>query len=212
MKKVIMLLAAATLMASPAFGVITGSKHDLASTNAGNSFRGSSDELCVYCHTPHGGLTGGFAPLWNRNNGANPTGFYNSSTMDATTNNAGILTSDALLCMSCHDGASLTSALRNPPNVGGVQTQPTFGGGNITGPANLGLDMSNDHPVGFVYSTSAADTEIRATPSNSLNVSYGTGSNEMWCSSCHDVHNDVNSPFLAMSNAGSALCLSCHIK
>lgn len=211
MKKVLLLLAAAALMASPAMGNISGSKHDLSSTNATNPFRGSSDELCVYCHTPHGGLLGGFAPLWNRTNGGNPTGFYNSSTLDATVNNAGILTSDALLCLSCHDGSSLTGALLNPPNVGGVQTQPTFGGGNITGQGNLTLDMTNDHPVGFVYSTSSADTEIVAAPAG-LNVSYGIGSNEMWCSSCHDVHNNQFPPFLAADNAGSALCLTCHIK
>jgi predicted CXXCH cytochrome family protein len=202
-----LLLAAAALMASPALGAITNTKHDLSSGSAA-AIKGTSDELCVYCHTPHGGLTGGFAPLWNRNNGANPTGFYDSSTMDATTNNAGILTSDALLCMSCHDGASLTSALRNPPNSGGAVP-----GVNIVGAANLGLDMTNDHPIGFVYSTaSATDTEIRAVPTNSLNVSYGAANNEMWCSSCHDVHDNTDAPFLAMDNAGSALCLSCHIK
>lgn len=206
MKKVLMLLAAAALMASPALGAITNTKHDLSSGSTA-TIKGTSNELCVYCHTPHGGLTSGFAPLWNRNNGANPTGFYTSSTMDATTNNAGILTSDALLCMSCHDGASLTTALRNPPAAGAVP------GVNIVGAANLGLDMSNDHPVGFVYSTaSATDTEIRAVPSNALNVSYGTGNNEMWCSSCHDVHDNTDAPFLAYTNNGSALCLSCHIK
>lgn len=205
MKKVLLFLAAAALMASPAIAAITGTSHDLSSGGT-NPLKGTSDELCVYCHTPHGGLTGGFAPLWNRNNGANPTGFYASSTLDATVNNAGILTSDALLCMSCHDGASLSGALRNAPNAGGGNPA-----GNIVGNANLGLDMSNDHPVGFVYSTAAADTEIQAAPAG-LKVDYGTGNNEMWCSSCHDVHDDTFSPFLAADNAGSALCLTCHIK
>lgn len=205
MKKVLMLLAAASLMASPALGAITNTKHDLSSTSTA-TIKGTSNELCVYCHTPHGGLTGGFAPLWNRNNGANPTGFYTSGSMTpALTSNAGILTSDALLCLSCHDGASLTSALRNPPASGAVPAV------QVGASADLGLDMSNDHPVGFIYGN-VVDTEIRAVPTNSLNVSFGAGSNEMWCSSCHDVHDNTNAPFLAFTNTGSQLCLSCHIK
>jgi predicted CXXCH cytochrome family protein len=34
----------------------------------------------------------------------------------------------------------------------------------------------------------------------------------MWCSSCHDVHNNANAPFLNVANDGSALCLTCHVK
>lgn len=32
------------------------------------------------------------------------------------------------------------------------------------------------------------------------------------CASCHDPHSDVNPTFLRYSNAGSAVCLACHIK
>lgn len=32
------------------------------------------------------------------------------------------------------------------------------------------------------------------------------------CASCHDPHTDVNPTFLRISNAGSAVCLACHIK
>ena len=35
----------------------------------------------------------------------------------------------------------------------------------------------------------------------------------MWCSTCHDVNNpDKGTPFLNTSNAGSAMCLTCHNK
>lgn len=208
MKKVLILAAAIALFATPSFAAISGSKHDLSSvTGAANTVKGDSNETCVYCHTPHGGLTGGFAPLWNRNNGSNPTGFYASGSLDATVGNAGILTSDALLCLSCHDGASLTSGLRNEPNSGTVTVSGAMSAGT-----NLTLDMTNDHPVGFVYSTSSTDTEITAAPTAPVYVNFGASSNEMWCSSCHDVHDATNAPFLVMSNSGSALCLKCHIK
>ena len=212
MKKVLMLLAAAALMASPALGAITNTKHDLSSGSAA-TIKGTSTELCVYCHTPHGALTGGFAALWNRNNGSDPTGFYNSSTMQGTTSNAGILTSDAKLCLSCHDGASLTGALRNPPNSGGAVPLVQVGA-----TANLGPDMTNDHPVGFSYQSAITngDTELVAAATvatNGLKINYGASNNEMWCSSCHDVHGGVvGTPFLAKSNVGSALCLTCHVK
>ncbi len=32
------------------------------------------------------------------------------------------------------------------------------------------------------------------------------------CGSCHDPHNDTNGTFLRISNTGSAVCLSCHVK
>ncbi|MDP3841720.1 MAG: cytochrome c3 family protein [Oxalobacteraceae bacterium] len=32
------------------------------------------------------------------------------------------------------------------------------------------------------------------------------------CASCHDPHTDVNPTFLRIANAGSAVCLACHIK
>lgn len=32
------------------------------------------------------------------------------------------------------------------------------------------------------------------------------------CASCHDPHSDTNATFLRISNAGSAVCLTCHVK
>ncbi len=32
------------------------------------------------------------------------------------------------------------------------------------------------------------------------------------CASCHDPHSDTNTTFLRISNAGSAVCLACHVK
>jgi len=207
MKKVLLLAAAALLFAAPSFAAIANTAHDLSSGSSA-SIKGNSSEICVYCHTPHGAGAAGFAPLWNRTT-INATAVYGNGagTINATLPTlAEINATDAVLCLSCHDGTSLGSTLTNPPNGTG---QPTITGTMSTN-ANIGTDLSNDHPVGFVYSTSSADTEIVAN-AGGLPL-YGTSSDTMWCSSCHDVHDNTNAPFLLSTNVGSALCLKCHKK
>lgn len=208
MKKVLVLAVLATLVATSALATVKGTKHDLSSLG-GQTIQGTSNEVCVYCHTPHGAAAVGFAPLWNRTV-ANATAFYNNpaGSMNATVGLAGTNASDAPLCLSCHDGSSLTAALNNPPNNGGTNPAANLGAGLET---NLGSDLSNDHPIGFVWSTVSADTEINSTQAV-LPVDFGSSNDSMWCSSCHDVHNDAVSPFLIISNSASALCLTCHIK
>lgn len=207
MKKILVLAALATLVSTSAFAVVGGTKHDL-STGGGQTIQGGSDEICVYCHTPHGAAASSFAPLWNRTF-ASATAFYNNpaGSMNASQTLAGVNASDAPLCLSCHDGASLTASLVNPPNSGGGNP-----GTNLTGNMNIGTDLSNDHPIGFSYAAAAADLEIRNPPNNGLKVTFGSTTNQMWCSSCHDVHSNTLGAFLMLDNTASALCLSCHIK
>jgi predicted CXXCH cytochrome family protein len=228
MKKVLVLVAAISLFAAPAFAAgITNTKHNL-SFGSGNTIASDNNtELCVFCHTPHGGVIGGNAPLWNRTNVAGTLTLYNSATLDQTYSNpttvsASILASDAPLCLSCHDGASLTGALKNPSNAFPATTGLTE---ISTGMALIGNDLSNDHPIGmdygqvaiasganeFVAPTTAATGDTVGT-ANPLNLYGPTGTSVMWCSSCHDVHNGANAPFLAAPNTGSALCLTCHVK
>jgi len=94
----------------------------------------------------------------------------------------------------------------------------------------LGSDLRNDHPVAIVYQTAqTADTTHYTTVSTSgakiyiANVNgnlplYGStaGAATVECSSCHDAHNNsvngTNGGFLRVSNAGSAMCKTCHIK
>ncbi len=209
MKMIGLFLVALLLASTPVSAAITGTAHDLSSTGT-NAFKGSSDEICVYCHTPHGAGAAGFAPLWNRTT-ANATAVYSGVDIQATYDLASVNQTDAPLCLSCHDGASLASNLTNPPNVGG---QPTFSGGEITGMANLGTDLTNDHPIGFDYSAiNALDAEIDTlVNATGKGVQFFNGGTDMWCSSCHDVHDDTEGAFLITTNSGSDLCLACHIK
>lgn len=205
MKKLVALVGAAMLMASSASALtIVGSAHDLS------AYTGTGTELCVVCHTPHGADTSVTdAPLWNRTNAVAAGSVYSTGTLNAVATITSVNQTDAPLCLSCHNPASLAGALQNPPNSGTVDLSGYTW--NSTD-AQLGTDMTNDHPIGFDYSAiNALDSEIY-----DITTATGNGvqffSNMMWCSSCHDVHDNQFSPFLLNDNASSGLCLDCHMK
>lgn len=193
------------LVTAPALGAITGSAHDF-STAGWNT----TNEICAPCHTPHNANTTlADAPLWNHDVTTQTFVLYASPTFEGSST-IGQPSGPSKLCLSCHDG---TIAL---DNFGG------FSGGNtfIASPFNVGTDLSNDHPVSFTYDTSLATNDgglfDPATHSSGLG---GTIANDllyqgkMECSSCHDVHDEAGvTSLLVKSNAGSALCLTCHDK
>jgi len=230
MKKVLVLIVVGTMLAAPAFAVIRNSKHDLSASSAATVKAGSGDETCVYCHTPHGGAVGILAPLWNRSipGGGFVVGdLYNSATLDQTNSNpttvlAAVNNSDAPLCFSCHDGGTLENGLTNPSNADGQPSGGTLAAG-VTGFMDLdasGEGLTNDHPIGMNYvAVQAADTAgFRVSSATAIGVlplytnSAVPFTSAMWCSTCHDVHDNANQPFLNMTNVGSALCTTCHIK
>jgi predicted CXXCH cytochrome family protein len=203
---------------------IRNTKHDLSSSSSNGVAKGNTTQVCVYCHTPHNSR-GGY-PLWNRQAVANITSFlmYTSATMKNKANRGAGFTSDSvsLYCMTCHDGGTIGGRIKNLPSdaAGGV----TVTGSDMTSDAisnpdmNLGTNLTNDHPVNFNVTYTGAEF-------NNVNVaSYQMGSTPlplyrtaargvtMECASCHAVHDNANSPFLRMTNVGSALCLSCHNK
>ncbi|MEW5844144.1 MAG: cytochrome c3 family protein [Bacteroidota bacterium] len=124
------------------------------------------------------------------------------------------------LCMSCHDGTVAVNSLDNKSSLG----PPTMGTGtelDATGKiaaardANMGIVLSNDHPINFTYDAAlaTADGALTSPASASLVVAgipLYTGS--LQCASCHNPHNNAQGTFLRVSNAGSALCLKCHTK
>jgi len=134
--------------------------------------------------------------------------------------------SDAPLCFSCHDGASVGDSLLNPANSSG-NAQPVFLSTAMTSADLLGDNgnskLKNDHPVGISYidaytseNGSGANglydvTTVGTKSGGKVKVTFGDGE-RLWCSSCHDVHDDAYGPFLVMSNTASALCVACHNK
>lgn len=220
MKKIVLMTAVLVATASLAFAgsaTITGTKHNLSKTS-GNTFRSTvQDQICVFCHTPHNALKA--VPLWNRSNPAGSafTLYTSSPTLDfkgKTVGSPNGLAADSvsLFCMSCHDGATSLGAY-------GTTKEPA---GNfnvtdkITGNANLGTGLGDDHPISFKYSESTSDTTIKASPTaKGVAVPFfkaGGQTGIMECSSCHAVHDNTEEPFLRTTRANSAICYACHNK
>lgn len=181
---------------------IAGTSHDLSSGGT-NTYRGASAQTCIYCHTPHAGGSSG-APLWNRSLQATGFTMYASPTMQGTVGTVPGAVSRA--CLSCHDGVG-TPAIYN--GVSGA-SHP------ITGTANIGVDLSNDHPVAITVPATYPDADIKARSTWSATLPlFGAGADQLECSTCHEPHNRGAAGaghFLRASNAGSALCTTCHNK
>jgi predicted CXXCH cytochrome family protein len=79
------------------------------------------------------------------------------------------------------------------------------------GSANLGTDLSDDHPISFVYSEALAaeDRQLRS-PSSLPGQLKLDSSGELQCTTCHEAHDNQFGNFLVMSNQRSWMCRSCH--
>ncbi len=229
MKKIIILLALFTLViAGTAFaGVIKNSKHDLSSGSTGATVKaaatGGTTEICVFCHTPHTATTLSGAPLWN--NLVTTQTFTAYGTTVGGTVITGTPDGSTKACMSCHDGVTAINSLYNVPGSGVAGTITMVSGtvdaadGSLltSSNGNLGIDMSNDHPVSFVYDASKGSLRTLtgsgtiAKVTGAAAVTGGTGA-KMECASCHSVHDPDLLPFLRLSNVSSGLCLACHQK
>lgn len=154
-----------------------GSGNVLAKTPSGNPIANhSSDtaEICVFCHTPHGGDNGAAVPIWNRKLGPNgagvaaaATGYIRYSALGTTTFDASEapIGSVSIACLSCHDGTQAIDNVINMPGSGGYNfaTGTRIGnfvggdqaGGKLGDPKlivqNLSTDLSNDHPVSMQF-------------------------------------------------------------
>jgi predicted CXXCH cytochrome family protein len=190
---------------------IVGSKHDLKTGSAAHD-----NEVCVYCHTPHGASTGAAGtaadsvPLWSR--AANATTSYTlytgTGTLTATVGQPGGV---SLACLSCHDGTTAVDAYK------GAAGTPARTIGTIanSGYANLGTTLANDHPIGFAYTAALATLDgglVSPTSASVVVTGIPLFSTMMECASCHSVHDNANGSFLRFGNAASALCLKCHVK
>ena len=190
---------------------VRATRHNLSAGSV-NSVRASAeDQVCVFCHIPHGASQS--RAVWNRDLGYQATAafsLYGSSTLDAVPNRPNGATR---LCLSCHDGALALGSLMNldgnlpasVPMQAGVTTMPA-------GNTRLGLDLRNDHPVSLV--PALGDPEIQLPPSGDavkLEAGATAAKDSVQCTSCHDPHLST-AKFLVKSNARGALCLTCHVK
>ncbi len=166
---------------------------------AGSNQLSSTADVCVFCHTPHGGSTSAAVPLWNRTLAA-PSTYTTYATLNSATIDGAIapVGSVSIACLSCHDGTQAMDSVLNDPGSGLVNGG--FGGGTWSGPnvqpgvagtvpagelinaPNLGQDISNDHPIGIQYGggglTAAAsggtlaDADFNAASSANINGTF----------------------------------------
>jgi len=176
--------------------------HNLSVTGPNNIKASSETELCVFCHTPHNSSPK--SPLWNRTDpGINYT-LYNSSTTNA---NLGQPDGSSLLCLSCHDGTiALGSVLSKNYEIGfnaGITTIPV-------GKTNLTTDLSDDHPISFLYNSALTVLNPELNNPETLPQSVKLENGKMQCVSCHDPHKNEFQKFLVKDQAYSSLCKTCH--
>jgi hypothetical protein len=215
---VIGLLAAS----SAAYAQVTGiaaTKHNLSSSGT-QAIKGQTAEICIYCHTPHGGqkaIQDDTGPLWNRNYTPGTFQVYASYTLDATPSNPPTSVSKA--CLSCHDGTLGLNQLLNNAGPGSgtnpaTDPNPIGGASGTNNMALIGTDLRDDHPVSMIYGdaksygTGAAigtdshaagfrgATTIGTRPvvqNGSITLPlYGTSTanGKVECGSCHDPHEE----------------------
>ena len=131
--------------------------------------------------------------------------------------------SDNLGCMTCHSPEGYACAF-----LGAAC-------GNDMRVMNLGTDLTNDHPVGVTFPAATGSGTDWNTPGGVKGTSLyfdvnantrmdkdevRTYSGQVECASCHDPHgvpdpangNIFKPTFLRVSNANSAVCLTCHNK
>ncbi|MGE5623823.1 MAG: cytochrome c3 family protein [Methanocella sp.] len=232
-------LSLAGLVLASAAGVqgasIVGSKHDLAwgyhRVDEGFHSWDDYNQVCVFCHTPHGANQSQGA-LWNRQAPTGPYTLYQSGTLEAIPGQPG---RSSLICLSCHDGSLAvdlvirkplygTGTTFGPPPHGAMTTsgssawvncgvdchQVGSGQGHDATLKYLSTDLSNDHPVGIAYSSS---TRLNPAPPGGKFVNgVRLIDNKVECISCHDPHDPTYAPFLVTSDNQSALCYTCHNK
>jgi predicted CXXCH cytochrome family protein len=244
MKKIILTAAAVAMMSSAAMADTTatanwtanGGKHSIVNTkhnlpgnyNQGKGSATKYDQICIFCHTPHNSDVK--IPLWNRNADATAglVSYYNSPTLTSVAKTAGVIQAGTIssFCMSCHDGVTAMGNIKYGADTGINTVTWNGAAGKDNKRANLGTDMSNDHPVGFNYDDAQAiadpdtginGTPLRLNPSSTVKVTlgnflFGTNGTQMECASCHKVHDSYFQPFLRTTNNMSQLCLACHNK
>jgi hypothetical protein len=172
-------LVASSVFAATA-GSIVNTRHNLGTTGTGPNKTNDTGEICIFCHTPHGGDTGAPVPLWNKTltDPANFTTYdqLGTSTLDAAVGTVG---SVSLACLTCHDGTQAIDNIINAPGSGGfnpdggpaggvnglgwawttdgsLDTDGRFqnsvdGGGTNANIWEIGTDLTNDHPVSMQY-------------------------------------------------------------
>lgn len=179
---------------------VSKSRHNLSASGKGKVKSMDDSRVCQFCHTSH--TSDPKSPMWNRKKSGAIYTLYDSSTLDA---NPGQPDGTSILCLSCHDGTvALGNTLKNPKSMSFAHSMTKRG--------NLGTDLSDDHPISFVYDASLAAEDGELKDPSTLSAHTLDQNGKLQCTSCHDSHKDLEGNFLKRSNEFSDLCFTCHDK
>ena len=193
--------------------------HNLSSLNTGGGIRAlpsETDQICIFCHTPHSSSSDG--PLWNRSDPLGPNGDGSFPLYGEISGRLGEIAIDdpasgaqyggafqypngtSRLCLSCHDGVTAIGEVIN-----GGWTGPGIAPSlNMSVSGTIDLDTS--HPISFVYTDSGGSTSVRdfietdqGVPGTYLIPALDSGFLEkgddglyrVQCTTCHDPHIDT---------------------
>jgi hypothetical protein len=244
---------AATVAIAARVSDVANTKHNLSASGPGPVRAVSETQICVFCHTPHHAESTPGAPLWNRGlSSATYTPYASSSIEASAAEMAAAPGGTSKLCLSCHDG---TLAIGNV-NVLNAQSNASIsmggtGAGSVMPPGagagtgftrNLGVDLTNDHPISFTFDATlaAADGELRVPDGTTVGTRAAgvqprpklpLEAGQMQCATCHDPHLRETDPlklpakFLRgnrlqeqapggglYSETADMICLACHDK
>ena len=200
----VMTAAALAIIPSPSFaGTIVGTAHDLSGKGLG------TNEICIFCHTPHNAKSPQLAPLWNHTSTTQTFTLYTSSTLKGAIGQPG---NASKTCLSCHDGTVAIDAYGNNAGSNFMDGVP-----GTPGSRNLGTDLSDDHPVGVdIHGIHGPQTPNCMTCHGIPIVLADSGkelrffNGKVECGSCHNAHSNDLTKFLRKTVVGSAICLHCH--
>ncbi len=191
---------------------VVGSPHDLSLGGGGgkhNIFVTDEERVCVFCHAPHNATPD--TPLWAHGMSSAQYTPYESSTMQANPK-PDRPTGSSRLCLSCHDGTVALNRYAGSRNAGTPIYMPTDP--DPTRNPNLTTDLSDDHPISFIYSSDLAAKAEMNSPAALAPVVKLDADGMVQCTSCHDPHSNEFGNFLVINNSlpGSPLCVVCHNK
>ncbi len=135
---------------------------------------GGTDQICIFCHTPHSASADG--PLWARPDPSGTFALYAGSSLAIkddfggggvkaaaqyyTTGEPGAPVGHVYpngasrLCMSCHDGVSAVGLLRDGTSIAMVGSLDPDG--SLQDTLTSVIDLSTSHPISFIYTDGVA--------------------------------------------------------